>query len=67
MCSKTKQLIFKTMVTINSTNPASIEELTKEGIIFICDENMNLKISEEDFKRIQIEFPYAMDDIFIID
>ena len=54
------------MITINFTNDPNFDEIAKAGITMICDENMNLQISEEDYKRLENEFEAAYMDSFII-
>lgn len=54
------------MITINFTNEPNYEEIAKAGITMICDENMNLKISKEDYKRLKNEFEASYMDSFII-
>ena len=54
------------MITINFTNEPNFDEIAKAGITMICDENMNLKISKEDYKRLEKEFEAAYMDSFIV-
>ena len=54
------------MITINFTNEPNFDEIAKAGITMICDENMNLQISEEDYKRLKNEFEAAYMDSFIV-
>ena len=54
------------MITINFTNEPNFDEIAKAGITMICDENMNLKISKEDYRRLKDEFEAAYMDSFII-
>ena len=54
------------MITINFTNEPNFDEIAKAGITMICDENMNLQISEEDYKRLENEFEAAYMDSFIV-
>lgn len=54
------------MKTINFRNGVS-DEITDAGISLVCDENMNLKISEEDYERLRKEFPSAFDDSYIVE
>jgi len=54
------------MITINFTNDPNFDEIAKAGITMICDENMNLKISKEDYRRLKDEFEAAYMDSFII-
>jgi DNA-binding XRE family transcriptional regulator len=54
------------MITINFTNEPNFDEIAKAGITMICDENMNLKISKEDYRRLKDEFEAAYMDSFIV-
>lgn len=54
------------MITINFTNEPNFDEIAKAGITMICDENMNIKISKEDYRRLKYEFEAAYMDSFII-
>lgn len=54
------------MKTVNFINQPDFETIEAAGIIFICDENMNFTISDEDYERLEKEFPAAFDDCFIV-
>lgn len=54
------------MMTINFRNGVP-DEITDAGISLICDENMNLQVSEEDYERLRTEFPAAFDDSYIVE
>ena len=55
------------MITINFIGGvADFDEIAKAGITMICDEDRNLRISKEDYKRLENEFPAAYMDSFIV-
>ena len=55
------------MITINFIGGvADFDEIAKAGITMICDEDRNLRISKEDYKRLENEFPAAYMYSFII-
>lgn len=43
------------------------DELYNAGIDMVCNDNMQVEISEDDMERIKEEFPAAFDDIVIVD
>ena len=43
------------------------DEIIESGIIMTCDEDMNLVISAEDYKRLETEFPSAFQDVYVIE
>ena len=45
------------MKTINFTNQPDFEVLAAAGIILTCDDNMDYTISEEDYEKLEKEFP----------
>ena len=55
------------MKTINFTNQPDFEVLAAAGIILTCDDNMDYTISEEDYEKLEKEFPAAFDDSFIVE
>lgn len=55
------------MKTINFTNQPDFEALEAAGIIMTCNDNMDYTISDEDYKRMETEFPAAFEDCFIVD
>ena len=55
------------MKTINFTNNPDFETLEAAGIILTCDENMDYTISDEDYKRMETEFPAAFMDSFDVE
>ena len=54
------------MKTINFRNPIP-DEITEAGINLVCDKDMNIKITDEDFERLEREFPDAFMDCYIIE
>lgn len=54
------------MKTINFRNQPDFEAIEAAGIIFTCDTDMNLEISDEDYERLEAEFPAAFDDCYIV-
>lgn len=54
------------MKTINFRNPIP-EEITEAGINLVCDEDMNIKITDEDFERLEREFPDAFMECYNVD
>ena len=54
------------MITINFTNEPNFDEIAKAGITMICDKDMNLQISEDDYKRLEDEFEAAYMDSYIV-
>lgn len=55
------------MITINFVGGvADFDAIAKAGITMICDKNMNLQISEEDYKRLENEFEAAYMDSYIV-
>ena len=52
------------MKTINFRNTPNFEELEAAGIVMTCDENMNYVISDEDYDRMEDEFPAAFGDCY---
>ena len=54
------------MLTINFVNEPNFDEIAKAGITMICDAEMNIKISKEDYKRLEDEFPAAYMDSIVI-
>jgi hypothetical protein len=55
------------MKTINFTNVPDLEVIAEAGIILTCNENMDYIISDEDYNRLETEFPAAFDDSFIVE
>lgn len=54
------------MKTINFTNEPDFEVLAAAGIIMTCDDNMDYTISDEDYAKMEAEFPAAYDDSYIV-
>lgn len=57
----------KIMKTINFTNVPDLEVIAEAGIILTCNENMDYIISDEDYNRLETEFPAAFDDSFVVE
>lgn len=55
------------MKTINFVGTPDFEEIANTGIILICDEDMNLTISDEDYIRLEREFPAAYMDSYEVE
>ena len=54
------------MKTINFINEPDFEALEAAGIILTCDDNMDYTLSDEDYEKLETEFPAAFDDCFLI-
>lgn len=54
------------MKTINFRNQIP-GEIAEAGINLVCDEDINIKITDEDFERLEREFPDAFLDCYIVD
>lgn len=55
------------MKTINFKFEPDFEELAAAGIVLICDNAMNYEISDDDYQRLEDEFPAAFEDSFIVE
>ena len=55
------------MKTINFRNQPDFEVLAAADINFTCNSNMDLVISDEDYERLEKEFPAAFDDCYIVE
>ena len=55
------------MKTINFKCEPDFEELAAAGIELICSSSMNYEISDEDYQRLEEEFPAAFEDSFIVE
>lgn len=56
------------MKTINfKGGVADLDEIAKTGIVMTCNNDMDLIISDEDYKRLENEFPAAFEDSYIVE
>lgn len=55
------------MKTINFKCEPDFEVLAAAGIILTCDNSMNYEISDEDYQRLEQEFPAAFEDSFLVE
>ena len=55
------------MKTINFRNNIDFDVIAEAGIKMECDENMNLVISDEDYARMEQEFPAAFMDCYEVE
>ena len=46
---------------------ADFEAIAEAGIVMTCDSYMNLLISDEDYLRLEKEFPAAFEDSYIVE
>lgn len=56
------------MKTINfKGGVANFDEIAKAGIVMTCNSDMDLIISDEDYLRLEREFPAAFEDSYIVE
>lgn len=46
---------------------AGFDEIANAGIVLTCNDNMDLIISDEDYLRLEKEFPAAFEDSYIVE